>query len=101
MEYICLLLFGVLLLIAGIQNLKGNISTIHGYNRRKVSKADAPKYGKAMGLGTSMIGISIVLTGILQMIFDMESIFYLAAVGVAIGLVILLYAQFKYNKGIF
>ena len=54
-----------------------------------------------MGLGTSIIGISIVLTAILQMIFDMESIFYLTAAGAAIGLVILIYAQFKYNKGIF
>jgi uncharacterized membrane protein len=101
MEYICLLLFGVLLIIAGIQNFKGNIFTIHWYNRRKVSKAEFSKYGKAMGIGTCTIGVSVVLTAILQMIFDLESIFYLTAVGVAIGLAILLFAQFKYNKGIF
>ena len=101
MDYIFLLLLGIVLIAVSVPNFKGNISTVHRYNRRKVSKADAPKSGKAMGLGTSIIGISIVLTAILQMIFDMESIFYLTAAGAAIGLVILIYAQFKYNKGIF
>ena len=101
MEYIPLLLLGFSLIVIGVQNFKGNISTVKRYNRRKVSKADVPKYGKAMGLGTLIMGASIVLTAVLQMIFNQEPIFYVLAAGVVIGLAVMIYAQFKYNKGIF
>lgn len=101
MEYIPLLLLGVILIVISVQNFKGNISTVKQYNRRKVSKADAPKYGKAMGLGTLIMGASIVLTAVLQMIFDQEPIFYVLAAGVVAGLAVMIYAQFKYNRGIF
>lgn len=100
MDYLLLLLLGIVLIAVSVPNLKGNISTIHWYNRRKVSKADAPRYGKTMGLGTLIMGTSTVATALLQMIFDFEPIFYLLAAGAAIGLAIMLYAQFKYNKGI-
>jgi len=88
-------------MMMSIINLKGNISTIHWYNRRKVSETDAPKYGKAMGLGTLIIGASLVITAVLQMIFDLEPIFYISLFGIIVGIMIMLYAQFKYNKGIF
>jgi len=101
MKYIPLLLLGAAIIMMSIINLKGTISTIHWYNRRKVSEADAPKYGKAMGLGTFIIGASLVITAVLQMIFDLESIFYISLFGIIVGIVIMLYAQFKYNKGIF
>ena len=97
MEYILLLLMGAALIVAAIQNFKGNISTV----RRRVSKEDAPRYGRAMGLGTMIIGVSTAATAVLQMIFDAEPIFYLLAAGVAVGLAVMVYAQFKYNKGIF
>ncbi len=101
MEYMLLLILGTVLIVTGIFNTKGNVSTIHRYNRRRVSKEDAPKYGKTMGLGTLIMGASMAATAILQMIFDLEAIFYLLATGVVIGLGIMVYAQFKYNKGIF
>lgn len=101
MTYLPLLFLGIIFIILGSINIKGNITTIHWYNRRKVSEADAPKYGKAMGLGTIIIGISMIFTAILQMIFDLESIFNLMLIGLIIGVAIMLYAQFKYNKGIF
>ncbi len=101
MIYLPLLCLGIIVIILGSINIKGNISTIHWYNRRKVSEADTPKYGKTMGLGTIIIGVSMIFTAILQMIFDLESIFNLMLIGVIIGAAIMLYAQFKYNKGIF
>ena len=101
MEYIPLLLLGAIFIVISVQNFKGNISTVKRYNRRKVSEADAPKYGKAMGLGTLIMGASIVLTAVLQMIFDREPIFYVLAAGVLLGLAVMICAQFKYNKGIF
>ena len=100
MEYILLLVLGAALIVTGIINIKGNISTVHRHNRRRVSQADAPRYGRAMGLGTLIMGASMAATAVLQMIFDAEPIFYLLAAGVAAGLAIMVYAQFKYNKGI-
>lgn len=101
MEYILLLLLGAALIVTGIVNMKENISTVHWYNRRRVNKEDAPRYGRAMGLGTLVMGVSAAATAILQMIFDREAIFYLLAAGVAAGLAVMVYAQFKYNQGIF
>ncbi len=100
MEYILLLVLGAALIVTGIINIKGNISTVHRHNRRRVSQADAPRYGRAMGLGTLIMGASMAATAVLQMIFDAEPIFYLLAAGVAAGLAVMVYAQFKYNKGI-
>ncbi|MFR7742999.1 MAG: hypothetical protein ACLU3I_06730 [Acutalibacteraceae bacterium] len=36
------------------------ISTIHSYNRRKVKEEDVPKYGRAVGTGTLIIGVSLI-----------------------------------------
>ena len=54
-----------------------------------------------MGAGTLIMGACVTATAALQMIFDAEPIFYLTAAGAAIGLAVMIYAQFKYNKGIF
>ena len=48
MEYIFLLIFGICITILGIFNLKGNISTIHWYNRLKTAKENTKKYGRTM-----------------------------------------------------
>ena len=61
MENIIMLILGVFISVVGIVNIKGNISTIHSYNRRKVKEEDIPKYGKTVGTGTLIIGISLVL----------------------------------------
>ena len=42
MKYISLLFFGLILIFVGIINIKGDISTVHWYNRARVTKADAP-----------------------------------------------------------
>jgi len=101
MGYVSLLFLGIIIIILGIINFRGNISTIHRYNRRRVSAADAPKYGKIMGLGTMIIGGSVILTAVLQLIFDREGIFSLMIAGAVIGAAVMLYAQFRYNRGIF
>lgn len=55
MDNVLLLIFGIFLSVLGILNIKGNISTIHSYNRRKVKEEDIPKYGKAVGTGTVIL----------------------------------------------
>ena len=57
MSFEVMLILGVFISVVGIVNIKGNISTIHSYNRRKVKEEDIPKYGKTVGTGTLIIGI--------------------------------------------
>ena len=98
---IILIVLGVVIVIIGVSNIRGNISSIHWYNRRKVSEADAPKYGKCMGTGGIIIGGSLVVTALCEMVFQTEVVDYIGMIGLIIGVIIMLYGQIKYNKGIF
>lgn len=100
-EYGFMLIFGVLIVCLGIMNFKGNISSIHWYNRRKVAKENEKQYGKYMGIGTIVVGSSLILNSILQMIFGLEIFYCIIVIGVVVGLGFILYSQIKYNKGIF
>ncbi len=101
MEDMILLIIGIMISIIGIVNMTGNISTIHSYNRRKVKEEDIPKYGKAVGLGTLSIGVSLVIGFFLQLANLPEIMSIVLIIGIAVGIACILYAQFKYNKGIF
>jgi hypothetical protein len=101
MEYIFLLIFGICITVLGIFNLKGNISSIHWYNRLKITEENRKKYGKSMGIGSLIIGICMTITAILQMIFYNENIWYITVIGIVIGLIFMIYGQIKYNRGIF
>ena len=100
-EYGFMLIFGVLIVCLGIMNFKGNISSIHWYNRRKAAKENEKQYGKYMGFGTIIVGSSLILNSILQMIFGLEIFYCIIVIGVVVGLSFILYSQIKYNKGIF
>ena len=100
MDNLALLILGLFISALGIINIMGNISTIHSYNRRKVKEEDVPKYGKVVGTGTLIIGVSLVLGYIVS--FWSEAIMAIIILpAVVVGLGFLLYGQFKYNKGIF
>ena len=100
MGNVILLFLGVIISVMGVVNIKGNIITIHAYNRRNVKEEDIPKYGKAVGTGTLIMGISLVL-GFVASLWSEEMITYIILIGVAVGLGFILYGQFKYNGGIF
>ncbi len=100
MDNLMLLILGLFISAIGFVNIKGNISTIHSYNRRKVKEEDVPKYGKAVGTGTLIMGISLVLAFVASFWSELLiAIIILPAFIVGIGF--MLYGQFKYNKGIF
>ncbi len=101
MEDIILLVLGLFITVTGIINMTGNISTIHSYNRRKVTEEDAPKYGKAVGLGTLIIGVSLVASFVLTVLKLDVAIPFVIIPAIVVGLAFILYAQFKYNKGLF
>lgn len=100
MDNMAMLILGLFISALGIMNTKGNISSIHSYNRRKVREEDIPKYGKAVGTGTLIIGVSLIASFIAA--FWSEAVMpFILLPAVCAGVGFILYAQFKYNKGIF
>ncbi len=108
-ENFSLIFFGLVFVILGAFNLKGNIASIHWYNRRKVSKENQLPYCRLVGLGTVICGVGMLLAASSQIILsrligDAPAILLGGAVtiaGIAVGIVLILIAQFKYNKGLF
>lgn len=100
MDNVLLLILGVFLSVLGVVNIKGNISTIHSYNRRKVKEEDIPKYGKAVGTGTVIMGASLILAYFVTF-WNEAAIDYIIFPAITIGLAFILYGQIKYNHGIF
>lgn len=100
MEHLLLLVLGIFLSVLGIVNMKGNISTIHSYNRRKVKEEDVPKYGRAVGTGTLIIGAALVLAYFITL-WNEEIIDLIILPALVVGLAFILYGQIKYNHGIF
>ena len=108
MENIITAIIGVVCIVIGIINRKGNISTLHSYHRNRVSEKDRLLFGKMVGLGMIIIGISMIIMGALSFIATiLQNNLYLTLgsaaliVGLVIGLGITFYAMIKYNKGIF
>ena len=92
---------GIVFILLGIFNMCGNIGSIHWYNRRKVTKENQKAYCLVMGLGTLIIGITLFAATIVQVLAGVEQGAFVILGGVVIGFSLMLYAQFKYNKGIF
>lgn len=101
-------LVGVVLLLIGISNTKGNISLLHSYHTHRVSKEDIPAFGKSVGLGTIIIGVGIIVFSALGVVtvYTQKEIFSTIATAlliasIVVGLIITFKALIKYNKGIF
>lgn len=108
MESIATAVIGVIIIIIGIINRKGNVSMLHSYHRKRVSKEDMLPFGKMVGLGMIIIGISLIIMGALTFIataLNDNTYLILGNVasisGLVIGSIIAFYAMIKYNKGIF
>lgn len=100
-DSLMLIAFGVICIVLGSFNMKGNIATIHWYNRRKVSQEDQMPYCRLVGLGTIVIGAAMIISALLQAVVGTEVGTAMVLPGLLIGLVLILYAQIKYNKGLF
>ena len=108
MESIITLILGVVFIVIGIFNTKGNVSMIHSYHRSRVSEEDMLPFGKMVGIGTIIIGISLLLMAVFsflashlnQPIYTTIGIVCMV-VGFVVGIAISFYAMIKYNKGIF
>ena len=99
---------GILIAILGIINMTGNISSLHWYHRQRVTEEHRKPFGKLVGLGTLIIGLSMIVFGVLFFIFEQTQLTALVILGVVelivsiiVGMTISFYAMKKYNGGIF
>ena len=92
---------GVVCVLFGVFNMCGNIGSIHWYNRRNVTKENQKAYCMFVGLGTLIVGVAIIVGAVIQALGNIAVSGWVTGIGVLIGLVFILYAQFKYNKGLF
>ena len=101
-------LVGVVCIVLGISNMRGNISSLHSYHRSRVSEEDRIPFGKQVGLGIIIVGIGIIVFSVLSSVtlYTENDIFILVGtavliIGIILGLVISFRAMIKYNMGIF
>lgn len=107
-ESLILIVLGLLVSAIGISNMKGNISSIHSYHRKRVTEENRIPFGRTVGLGTVICGASLVLFGALTFVSQriqsnilMVISSALLIIGLIAGLGISFYGMIKYNKGIF
>lgn len=108
MENIFSAILGVIFIVIGVLNRKGNISSLHSYHRKRVSEEDRLPFGKIVGLGTIIIGCAMIIfsglsfaANILQKELYVIIGSIVLIVGLAVGLGLSFYGMNKYNKGIF
>lgn len=99
---------GFICIVLGISNMKGNISSLHSYHRNNVSEEDRIPFGKQVGSGTIIIGISIIIFNVMSAVtlYTENNIYTIVGtavllIGIIAGLIISFKAMIKYNKGIF
>lgn len=92
------LIVGIILIIIGyLIWIKKKISLLHFYHYANVRKEDLKDYGKHMGIGNIILGISISLMGIF-MYMKLDIIGWLVFIlGFIISIYIFHKAQMKYN----
>ncbi len=100
-EFITQIIIGLVLIVIGIFNMKGNISLLHSYHRKRIKKEDIKPFGKKIGIGNAIIGITIILAGLFTFFNYAIISNVILIIGLIIGFIIIFYALFKYNKGIF
>ena len=100
-EFILFLLVGLGIVVVGVFVFKGNIRIIHSYHWKKVSDADKGVFCKFHGIADIVLGLCLIVTSILELLKLSQVSWIAALVGAVICLALVLYAQFKYNKGIF
>ena len=58
-------LVGIVCIVLGISNMRGNISSLHSYHTHRVSEEDRIPFGKMVGLGTIIVGAGIMILNML------------------------------------
>lgn len=101
-------ILGIIISVLGVFNMRGNISSVHWYHRQRVTEADRKPFGKLVGGGTLLMGVSLIVFGIFGFVAEIlqNEVFVtvgsvLMIISIAAGLIMSFYAMIKYNKGVF
>ena len=101
-------LVGIICVILGKEMRKGNLFSLHAYHTHRVSQEDRIPFGKAVGLGTILIGAAMMAFSLLgaAAVFAQGDAFWWAGAallitGLAAGLILIFRSLFRYNNGIF
>ena len=107
-SYAFMAAIAIILIVLGIMNTRVNISSLHYAQRFRVSEEDRVPFWKKVGLGTIIIGGSLLVNAGCLLAFEKTSINLFNVLGTAIliagvvvGLGILFWTIIKYNNGIF
>jgi len=108
LEYIAMAVFGALTSVLGIINMTGNVSSLHWYHRQRVTEENRKPFGRLVGIGTLLIGVSMILFSGLYYAYEATGLVMLLIIsiaelclGIVAGLILSFYAMIKYNGGIF
>lgn len=102
MELIVLTLCGTLFIYLGWRIWKkGEIGLINSYHYSKVGQKDKKAYTTKMGQAVFLIGAGTLLTGVVDFLFHTFTGWFIFGITFATGLLIMVFTQLKYNKGIF
>ena len=106
-EAIIGIIIGIGCIVIGILNMKGNIKMLHSYHTNNIKEEDKIPFGRLVGIGTLVIGISLIIYGSLNVAYtiNQNDLFVvlsniLLVIGLIIGICICLFAIKKYNKKI-
>ena len=99
---------GIVCIVIGISNMRGNISSLHSYHRSRVKEEDILPFGRLVGMGTIIVGAAIMLFSALSALAvalgnDVYTVIgtVVMIVGIVAGLGVAFYGMKKYNGGIF
>ena len=98
---------GIICIVIGISNMKGNISSLHSYHRNRVKEEDILPFGRLVGMGTIIVGAAVILFSALSALAvalgnDVYTVIgtVVMIVGIVAGLGVAFYGMKKYNGGI-
>ena len=99
---------GIILVVIGIVNMTGNISSLHSYHRERVTEENRKPFGRMVGIGTILVGVGVIAEGVMMLLAEKLQNGTLVTVGTVLlpiflapGLVLVVIAMKKYNGGIF
>ena len=89
----------LLAVLGGLLWKKQMVSILHDYHYKNVKREDLPAYTRQMGIGLIVMGAGICGAGLLSLI-DSPCWWILLLGGIALGLILIVKAQKKYNGSI-
>lgn len=92
----------VLFFALGAAVYGGKTGLIHSYHQENVDESQRACYGRTMGRGLILMGASMALSGAVALICGrIGAAIAVLLSGIAVSIGIMIYAQKKYNGGIF